>query len=156
MDLGTYAEFPVFKGVTEKDLAEVLRLGVETGFGRGAVILKESGKSSDLFILLSGRVSVEMEASGASSEGRRDLLVRLRPGDVFGEMAFLDHSRRSAYVVASDDITCLRLDGEGLERLMESNAVLGYRLMRNLARILASRLVDSNFRWRNELAGPRI
>lgn len=156
MDIGRLSGFDVFADIPEESLARVLDLGEMLKFSRNAVILEESGKSADLFLLVSGRVSVEMEMAGHGNAGRRDLLVRLRPGDVFGEMAFLEHTRRSAYVVANDDISCLKLNGDMLKNLLEEDTALGYLFMRNLARILAHRLVDSNFRWRNEVVGPRI
>lgn len=106
--------------------------------------------SSDLFIILDGRVSVEIELARGSDNIREQIVV-LRKGDVFGKIAFLEGKRRSAYVVALDDIRVLKMKVKELNDKFTNNTGTGYLFMRNLAIILAHRLIDTNFMWRKDL-----
>ena len=78
-------------------------------------------------------------------------LTTLREGDIFGEISFLEGKRRSAGAVAVDNISTLRIDGEKLYGLFDKNPRLGYVVMRNIGCILAQRLCDINFRWRDNI-----
>ncbi|MFH1885908.1 MAG: cyclic nucleotide-binding domain-containing protein [Pseudomonadota bacterium] len=146
------ANHGVFTGLTPGEADQVLALAREERFEKNEVVIEESGINSDLFLLLSGRVSVEIQMTRADGSRTREQIVRLRAPDTFGEIAFLEGKRRSAYVIASDDIQVLRINGEKLRALFESNNHIAYTIMCNLCLTLANRLIDSNFRWRNEIA----
>ena len=59
--------------------------------------------------------------------------------------------RRSARAVALDKILTLKIDGEKLRELFNRNNHSGYLIMQNIASILAQRLCDINFRWRDNI-----
>ncbi|MFH1673275.1 MAG: cyclic nucleotide-binding domain-containing protein [Pseudomonadota bacterium] len=144
--------FKVFEGLSEKGLDSILSIGREAAFNPDEVILEESKLGSQLYAIVQGRVSVELKTGQmhekAEDEGKQ--LATLRPGDVFGEIAFLAEKRRSAHVVAIDEVLLLELDGEKLYDLFDRDNRTGYLVMRNIATILAQRLVDFNFRWRDK------
>ncbi len=146
------ASHEVFTGLTPGELDQILALGREERFEKNEAVIEESGVNSDLFLLLSGRVSVEIQMTRADGSRTREQIVRLRAPDAFGEIAFLEGKRRSAYVIASDNIRVLRVDGAKLRELFEDQNRIGYTVMKNLCLVLAHRLIDSNFRWRNEIA----
>lgn len=151
IDIGTVREFAFFKGLAEEQLGRIVACGEVAGFESGAVIFEESSQSQDLYIVLSGRVCVEIE-SPASANGQNLQLALLREGEVFGEIAFLGGTRRSARICALDDVTALRLDGAQLSAMFDEDSAVGYRVMRNLAVILSQRVVDVNFKWRQDRA----
>ncbi|MBW1988074.1 MAG: cyclic nucleotide-binding domain-containing protein [Deltaproteobacteria bacterium] len=143
----------LFSGFTRGELEQILAMGKEEHFARGDVIIEESVASTDLFVLLSGAVSVEIQMVRAGGKRVQEQIVRLRAPDVFGEIAFLEGKRRSASVVALDNIRVLRLDGPSVKDLFKARPRMGYVAMSNLCLILSHRLIDSNFRWRNEKYG---
>ncbi|MFP4476281.1 MAG: cyclic nucleotide-binding domain-containing protein [Desulfatibacillaceae bacterium] len=150
MELEKIREYMIFAGLSRDEIAAILARGVQCSYEKNDVILEESSKSADLFIILEGRVSVEVDAR-QFDQTRRKQIVLLRPGDVFGEIGFLEGMRRSAHVIAIDNVVTYRLDADNLNDLFEHKAHIGYRLMRNLGLILARRLLDANFRWRDEI-----
>jgi CRP-like cAMP-binding protein len=151
-DKTSIAGFKVFEGLSSKGLDSILSIGRETAFNPGEVILEESKLGSQLYAILQGRVSVELKTGQmheqAEDEGKQ--LATLRPGDVFGEIAFLAEKRRSAHVVAIDEVLLLELEGDKLYDLFDRDNRTGYLVMRNIAAILAQRLVNFNFRWRDK------
>jgi CRP/FNR family transcriptional regulator, cyclic AMP receptor protein len=141
----------LFAGLDPREGAKVVEFGEPAEYTRGQVIFEESSRSSDLFLLLEGRVSVEIDApDGVGMADGHLVLALLRDGEVFGELAFLGGGRRSARVSALDTVRVLRFDGAKMFELFESDPRLGYRIMKNLASILAERIVDINYKWRQD------
>jgi glutaminase len=64
---------------------------------------------------------------------------------VFGEMALLD-THRSANVVAETSVSCLEVLIRDFDHFREDHPQIGERIMRNLARLLAERLIVANNR----------
>jgi CRP-like cAMP-binding protein len=74
------------------------------------------------------------------------VLTELRQGQVVGEVALVDQGVRSATIrVSRDDTLLLRLRRDQLMRLCETYPVLGYKLMRNLASELATKIRNTDW-----------
>jgi putative nucleotidyltransferase with HDIG domain len=67
------------------------------------LLIRKGSSDQSLFILLTGSVAVT-EGPGETA------LAVLRAGDIFGEMAFLADTRRTANVVARESVIALKLD----------------------------------------------
>ena len=144
------ARLEIFNGLTSEEINTVISLSKEVFYNNKEVIIEEFTRDSDLFILLEGRVRIEIERRHYYKNQKEKLeLVFLRYGDIFGEIAFLKDTRSSAYVTAIDKIRVMRIDGKKLYKLFDRNNHAGYVLMRNLAIVLSKRLVCLNFKWRD-------
>jgi CRP/FNR family transcriptional regulator len=148
----TISAYGLFTGLSETELERVITLMTIARFDAGALILRESTLSSDLYILKSGRISIELDVSSYNMSGREQIVI-LRPGDIFGEIAFLENKRRSAHVVALDPVEAIQMDGARLKELFVMNYKIGYSIMSNIALTLTHRLIDTNFKWRNGIRG---
>ena len=58
----------------------------------------------------------------------------LQPGEIFGEMAILDNSPRSASAIAYDDVMALEFNKENFEILMKGNPAIAMRLLKTFVR----------------------
>ncbi|MBL4850718.1 MAG: cyclic nucleotide-binding domain-containing protein [Gammaproteobacteria bacterium] len=119
------------------------------------MIIHESGDCSDIYIIMDGRVDVEIQSYARSplkngSDGNKHLAL-LRVGDIVGEMAYIEQRRRAAKVSAFDDVCVLCIAKGKLDMLFEREPKLGYLFMRNIARIISQRLVQLNFLWRDDV-----
>jgi putative nucleotidyltransferase with HDIG domain len=74
------------------------------------MLIRQGSSDQSLFIILTGSVNVT-EGAGQT------VLAVLRAGEVFGEMAFLTDTRRTASVVARESVIALKLDRVLFERL---------------------------------------
>jgi CRP-like cAMP-binding protein len=145
-------KFKLFEGIGQEALDHILSLGQEMTYDDKAVILEESSLSNDLFVILDGRVNVAIDAfDPENGQRKKALLTTLRHGEAFGEIAFLEGKRRSAYITAIDKARILRIEGKKLYPFFKNDFETGYRFMRNLALILAQRLEDINFMWRDNI-----
>lgn len=151
-DQSFFRSVRIFKGITTEAMDRILAQGEEIQAAVNDVILEESSQSADLFLIIEGRVTIEIEAVDMESGQRKKMrLTTLRSGEAFGEIAFLQGKRRSAQVQAIDNARILKIDGEKLSDVLQSDYQTGYLLMRNLALVLAQRLEDINFLWRDNI-----
>lgn len=146
--------FQIFDGYNEKQLGDILTCGEILRFKKDESIFHESNISLELFLLVDGIVSVKIEPLVLDKNTQdKALLAILGAGEVFGEMAFIQGRKRSAHIRALENVRVLKLDGLKLYDLFEKQNYIGYIFMRNLAIILAQRLLDINYRWKNEVDG---
>jgi CRP-like cAMP-binding protein len=88
---------PFFEELTQEDLERIASIGRRKRFESGEAIVAKGTEGQALFVLLSGRATVE--AGGKSHD--------LGPGDFVGEMALLGRRPRSATVTAAEPTECL-------------------------------------------------
>ena len=124
-----------FREFSYAELGTISRYVKYKTSGKGEVIFNEGDPGSHMLILVEGRMSI---AKGG--EGGHHLLCYEGRGRIVGEMALLDHERRSATCTADSDCELLTLNHEDLERLAAECPSLAYRFMFCLARLLSRRL----------------
>lgn len=146
------ADFPVFADFTREQVDQLLLCATETQYEKGSVLIRESGISSDVYVVMDGRVDVEIQSYARSPLNRGNKrLALLRAGDIVGEMSYIEQRRRAAKVSAFDDVRVLCIAKEDLDVLFEREPQLGFLFMRNIARIISQRLTELNFLWRDDV-----
>lgn len=98
-------------------------------FTKGSVIFAEFEPGSSFYLIQSGRVQIIKIVNGV--EKNIDIL---QTGEIFGEMAILDNSPRSASAIAYDDVVALEFNKENFEILMTGNPMIGMRLLKTFVR----------------------
>ena len=114
---------------------------------KDAAVLTEQEEGIDLYIILRGQVRVSKYI-----QNEEEAIAMLRPGALFGEMAILGQTVRSASVIAHTDVLLYRLDGMQFLSFLEEDRDAGFKVMRRMAIMLAKRLHDLNERYRNMLS----
>jgi CRP-like cAMP-binding protein len=99
----------------------------------GAVLVRERTQISRVFILLKGRLSVRAGSSGAE-------INTLFPGEIVGELSFLDSRPASATVVAATESTVAEIPRSALAAKLERDPGFAARFYRALGFFLAHRL----------------
>ena len=131
-----YGGFTDTKEMSHQDeIAAIVELSTSRRFVAGQRIIAAGEPANSLFFLQSGMVSVKLPS------GVR--LASLGPGMEFGEMAILEQSR-SADVFADTPVTCLELPLDSFADYRRLHPETSLKIMRNLAAILARRLVAAN------------
>jgi CRP-like cAMP-binding protein len=144
--------FNIFEGLNDSEINSILSLGEEVTFNKGALILVESVRTSEIYIIMEGRVSIDIGSVSFDKGVRAKIqLAVLRQGAIFGEMAFLENQRRTANVTAIDKVNVVKIDRDKLLDLFSKNHYIGYIFMRNLSFILSQRLEDTNFMLRDDI-----
>jgi len=136
-DTTELAEQPLLAGLSVDELAELNALAAIRTYQQGERIVSTGDPASSLFFLRSGVVHVTLP------DGIR--LATLTAGMAFGEMALLE-THRSADVFADMSATAYEISLADFERFREQHPKAGERIMRNLAQLLADRLIAANAR----------
>jgi glutaminase len=129
------SEQPLLAGLSAQELADLASLGTIRNYEEGTTIIVATEPPVSLFFLKSGVVHVRLP------NGVR--IATLTAGMAFGEMALLE-SHRSADVLADKSVTALEVPLADFQRFREQRPRVGERIMRNLAQLLADRLIVAN------------
>jgi len=143
------SEAGLIREMTPEEAEVLANTGSECAYSRGTIILKEDSKTRDLFVICSGRVSIRL--SLPTESGREEVIYTMRDGQIFGELALVDGSPRSATVRAEEDVLTCVYDYDLLNALLNEHPRIGYLLMRNIASIISARVRNTNMLWRNSL-----
>ncbi|MFO1108939.1 MAG: glutaminase A [Bradyrhizobium sp.] len=131
------SEQPLLAGLTSEELADLASIGTVRHYKTGEKIITAGTAATSIFFLRSGAVHVTLP------DGIR--LATLTAGMPFGEMALLE-SHRSADVLADISAAAVEVELKDFERFRRQHPRAGERIMRNLAQLLADRLIIANAR----------
>ena len=109
-------------------------------YSAGDIIFRQKEHADALYFIAKGQVVVQVQ----SSEVIKNNLVVLCPGAVFGEMSVLDGNPRSATIIASGKMTCLRLKIDSLEKIAKTHPDTRNALMASLGVELSKRIRVAN------------
>ena len=129
------SEQPLLEGLTEEELTDLGLLASIKTYRPGEKIVTSGDPANSLFFLRSGAVHVTLP------DGVR--LATLTAGMAFGEMALLEPVR-SADVLADLTATAFEVPVGDFEHFRNQHPRGGERIMRNLALLLADRLIVAN------------
>ncbi len=128
-------EQPLLSGLSAEELTGLASLCTIRTYQSGAKIVAAGDSADSLFFLRSGAVHVTLP------DGVR--LATLTAGMAFGEMALLE-ATRSADVFADMAATAFEVPLKAFERYRKQHPHASERVMRNLAQLLADRLIVAN------------
>ena len=103
---------------------------------KGEVIFFEGDTGNGILFVVEGSVNIGKEAG----DGTIKTVSIITQHGIFGEMALIDGSRRSATAVARSDVTVATLSKEGFEKLIEDHPKLAVWVTRKIARVISLRL----------------
>ena len=137
-------KIPLFTECTVAELMHIEKMMQKVSFNAGAIIFNRGDVGDALYLIRGGEV--EVMAPGMEEGDADSAVVRLFPGDLFGEMALVMGEPRTASVRAATDVHCLRLPREYFDELMHDDKVLALKIYKQLTIILAHRLMDTTER----------
>jgi CRP/FNR family cyclic AMP-dependent transcriptional regulator len=126
---------PLFRTLKPIEVKFVDGLMHERRYLPEEIIFDENEEGQALYLVMSGRVEISR-----MHEGRRQLVSELGPGSFFGDLALLDDSPRSARARAIDHCELAVFFRDDFLALMDTDAVIGYKISLALARHIGQRL----------------
>jgi len=141
---GKLDKWRLFADLTSEDAAFVLSVCEEKLLVAGEELFHENDTGDTLWIVQSGRVDVFKNIRGDVDR----VLASLGPGDVIGEMSFLDGARRSAGARTAESSEFLVLDRKAFGRVERERPAVAATFYRNMSAILAARVRTTNELYR--------
>jgi glutaminase len=134
------AGYHVLAGLSPEQIAVIETHLESRSFPPGAIIVQAGEPADCLYFVTQGEASATIKLD----TGEIKRLAAFGAGMVFGEMAVLERSRRSATVIADTEVECHRLKLDDLDRLSLSHPTIKVRLLENLCRTLSQKLRKAN------------
>ena len=131
----------LFEGLTPKEREPVFALCRARECSAGETVLSEGNYGEEIYILAKGKVRIELTVTDAA-----DFVTveQIAEGQLFGELAIADRRNRSAIAQCETDCSLIAIRCKDLLSLLEAEHRIGFVVMRNLSRILATRLRKTN------------
>jgi CRP-like cAMP-binding protein len=118
--------------LTANDWALIADKATRMQFKAGDSIVQKGRRTHGVYLLLKGSATVQISSHGT--------IAPLGPGEVCGEISFIDELPASADVVAQEAVEAYYVDRTTLQTLFELFPHLGSRFYRSLASSLSRRL----------------
>ncbi|MFW6333053.1 MAG: sensor histidine kinase [Thermodesulfobacteriota bacterium] len=115
-----------FNALTDADIRQIEQVCREEVYAAEEVIFHEGDEGNRFFIILDGHVEIWKDYPSVE----QDLLAVYGPLSLFGELALIDHSPRSATVVAGGPVRLLSIRREDFDQIIAGSAPISLSIMK--------------------------
>ena len=144
-------KFTIFSDLTDDELNHFSDALKEVKMEKGQQFITEGEEGDCIYLLLEGEVEINqaltLSMNKSESDNREKAILKLSSdiNPLFGEMSmFNEGDRRTANVRAETACVLVKLDKLDLYNICEKNPNVGFKVMRNLGRIISGNLVKAN------------
>lgn len=121
--------------VTPNDWVLIKAGARQVRFMPGDVLIQQDSTGGTMYLL--DRGTARIEASGSA-------VAHIGPGQICGEIAFLDNGKSSASVIAEDEVEADAINWAELHRIFRMFPHVGARFYQSLAVLLSRRLRETS------------
>jgi len=146
-----FKKVSLFRNLTDDQIRRIISIMQTEHFDEGEFVFREGSSGTTLYILLQGEVEISkslvLPQWIQSSQKQEKSLLHLteQKYPFFGEMAiFAEGAERSASIRAVVPCEMASIRKEDLEKILDSDPVLGMIIYRNIATELVVRLGKAN------------
>lgn len=125
-------QIPLFSGMSEEQLRQIVDHSIERTYARGSFIFFEGDPGEGFHFVISGKVKIVKMAA----DGREHTIKILHPGDVFAEVLLFTNLPYPATAVAAEAARIGMIKNSDLEKLVLSNSQLALQLIKALSQRL--------------------
>ena len=133
--LEAVSQHPFVQGMSGEHCAMLADLAHHASFARGDVIFAEGDERHEFFLLLSGRVALEMNL-----QGKPFRLHTVEAGDEIGWSAVLMGRGKHFQARALEPVEALAFDGYALLQKCRDDNAFGYKIMHRMLGVVSDRL----------------
>lgn len=144
--INSLQETELFKNLSPGQIGNVLKICRTVRFSAHEIIMQEGEVGDRMYIIKQGTVEVIkkliMDDLDDEHGDKNKVFTQLNADQhhVFGEIALLEESKRTATVRAVTDCILYEISKADFLNLAEADCEFGYRILLNMARIVAARL----------------
>ncbi|HYI13373.1 MAG TPA: cyclic nucleotide-binding domain-containing protein [Thermoanaerobaculia bacterium] len=135
------SDHPLFRYFTEAERDRIESIGEVKRMAEGAFLIRSGEIDSTLFAVEDGHLDIL-----GLDDGRQTILATVGPGDVIGEVSFIDDSPRSVSVKAGEETTVRAWDKRTLSEALAFEPQLLAKFGVAMAELLVERLRDMSRR----------
>jgi CRP-like cAMP-binding protein len=121
----------------------------EMSFRRDELIFRQHDESSLFYLLLEGRVALEV-----AMPGRTLRIQTVGPGEELGWSSMLTPVKKQFQARSLEAVRALAFDGARLRAACDADSALGYDLMRRVLGVVADRLQNTRLQLIDMYSAP--
>ncbi len=118
-------DHPFFKGLDEAVIDWLVPRALSRKLKKGSVLFRKGDAGTKLYAVCAGAIRI----SCTSEQGNDVILNLIIPGDIFGEISFLDRGSRTADAVVIEDSEVMEIDRQDFSQLMREYPEVSMRLI---------------------------
>ncbi len=134
------SQVQLFEGIDDDALSSLYALAIPLKVEQGQYVFKEGSLGHQFYVILTGNIQISIMNRRTNQSPEEIILTTLGSNEIFGEFSIFDESPRSASAIAIESTSLLEFHKADLMDAFESNMQLEILIMRNLGKILCSRL----------------
>ncbi|MAO54428.1 MAG: hypothetical protein CMM61_01855 [Rhodospirillaceae bacterium] len=132
-----------FRNLTEDERAALMRVAIGTAFEGGETVINQGDTVANLMVVSKGMLRVTHVFEGGHLS---EFVGPLGPGDVVGEMSFVDGKGASATLIADGETEVLTIPRDAIDSLATKDPSFDGRFYKDLFMHLSRRLRATNLR----------
>jgi CRP-like cAMP-binding protein len=146
-------ECKVFSGLSDAELEKVLSSVLEKQYEAGTTIFQGGDSAVELLIVQEGKVALQMTLPDAEGQMSRRITVDIvTKNETVGWSAIVEPYTYNFTAVCLQKVNALSISGNKLRWLLQDNHEIGYKVLKELIKVAASRLDET----RQVLASERL
>ncbi len=138
--LETLVQDPIFRRLSNLERESLAALGERHHYRPQTILFRQDEPSTGIYLLIDGSV----ELSRNNQRGRRFTLAKLHPGDLFGELEFLDAGPRVVDAETCTPVDAVFFPNAALHKLLDQRDRCALELLYVLCVLASKRLREMN------------
>jgi CRP-like cAMP-binding protein len=135
------SQIDLFEGVPEAQLTTIAEISKEGTCPRGEMIFREGTKAEQLYILLAGKVAIQVHLTSRPKTITTAIINQ--PHQCFGWSGIIAPHHYTASALCRTNCRFLAIHGQKLIQALEQDPKSGFVVMRRIAGVISSRLRNS-------------
>ena len=151
IDINSLTTYRIFEGLTESQVDEFRDVIKERHYSEDEIIFNEGDVGDSIYLLLEGKVEINQALTLRLNKGgydtREKAIINLSSENKpsFGEISLLGNDdKRTATVKSLTDCKMAVIMRDDFFTICESDAKMGYMVMKNIAAIVSDHLIKAN------------
>ena len=129
-------KLPIFVGLSPEEVEHIHKICVPLTVTENDTVFAEGDHSTCMYVLMLGGIQLRTRKKG--------IIHTVKPGEVFGEIGFINQQKRTATAIANGTSILLQLDADAFNQLLEDHPRISFTIMRNITLSLADHITRMN------------
>jgi CRP/FNR family transcriptional regulator, cyclic AMP receptor protein len=129
----------VFQHMKDEQIFRLSKFARVDGYVSGDYVFREEDRSMDFYVVKEGQIEIRKETPFGPQ-----ILGRLGPDTIFGEMNFIDRTHRSSDALAVQSSACYTFSFSALDQMMDEDKEIAVGLHWAFWRSLSEKVRDAN------------
>jgi len=138
---GQLKPFEFFQEFTDAELEKIAKIAEEQSFPAGAQMYVKGDSAANLFLVTKGKIILVLDSYvGPHKPPLQVTLDIITKGESMGWSAVVEPFIYTLGALCIDESSFIAVDAAKLRELMEEDCTMGFKVMKSIAKVLASRL----------------